>query len=269
MNSVFFKIGSVQIYWYSVLICLGFGIGAFLALKEAKKWNIPKDYMYNYFFYLAPISIIGARLYYVIFNFSQYKDSIIDIIKIWEGGLAIHGGVIAGILWTIFYTKKYKVNFFKLTDIMVVSLILGQAIGRWGNFLNGEAYGPATTLEYLQSLHIPKFVIDGMLINGVYYQPTFFYESIWCLAGFLFMIIFRNIKSIHISNLTSFYLIWYGIGRFYIESLRTDSLMVGNIKVAQLVSLIAIVLGIIILVISSVIKKYRLNYRRRENEIFY
>lgn len=269
MNNILLDLGYIKIYWYSVLICFGFILGAVLALKEAQKWNIPKEYMTNYFFYLVPIVIIGARFHYVLFNFESYRNNLIDIFKIWEGGLAIHGGVIAGLLWTYFYTKKYKVSFFKITDIMVVSLILGQAIGRWGNFFNGEAYGPATTLEHLQNMHIPNFIIDGMFIRGTYYVPTFFYESMWCIIGFILMLIIRTNKKLIISNLTSFYFIWYGLGRFYIESLRMDSLMFGSLKVAQFISIIMILTGIIIFIITLVIKKYHNYYQRRENEIYY
>lgn len=269
MNNIMLNLGFIKIYWYSFLICVGAIIGAILAVKEAKKWNIPKDFMINYFFYLIIIGIIGARLYYVLFNFEMYRHNLADIFKVWEGGLAIHGGVIAGIIFTFFYTRKHKVNFFKITDIAVVSLILAQAIGRWGNFFNQEAFGPVTTLDHLKNMHIPNFVIDNMFINGAYHEPTFFYESIWCLAGFLFMIIIRNYKKTLISNITSFYLIWYGIGRLYIESLRTDSLMLGNIKIAQLISVIGIIAGIIILFISIFSKKNNRKYRTKEQTIFY
>jgi len=268
MNSILLDLGYIKIYWYSVLILIAFIIGAILALKESEKWNIPREYMANYFFYLVPFVIIGARIHYVLFNFEMYTN-LVDILKIWEGGLAIHGGIIAGILWTIFYTKKYKYNFFKIADIMVVSLILGQAIGRWGNFFNGEAYGPATTLQHLQNMHIPQFIIDGMYIGGKYYIPTFFYESIWCIIGFIIMLILRTNKKLLISNLTSIYLIWYGIGRLYIEGLRMDSLMIGNLKVAQIISIFMIIIGIIIFFITLKVKKYHNYYRRREHEIFY
>ena len=250
MDSVLLDLGFIKIYWYSFFICIGFAIGAVLALKEAKKKGIDKNIMLDYFFYLIPIVIIGARLYYVIFNFESYQNNLVDIVKVWEGGLAIHGGVIAGIIWTYIYSKKKKINFFLLTDIMVVSLILGQAIGRWGNFFNHEAHGPLIELSKLEKMHIPQFIIDGMQINGQYYEPTFFYESIWCLAGFISLLVLRMTKKIRISNLTSFYLIWYSIGRFFIESLRTDSLMLFNIKVAQLISILAIILGIIIFIFS-------------------
>ena len=268
MSNILLDLGFIKIYWYSFFICAGALLGGIMAVKEAKKWNIPKELMINYFFCLIIIGVIGARIYYVLFNFSLYKDNLIDIFRVWEGGLAIHGGIIAGLLVTFFYTKKYKINFFKMTDIAVVSLIIAQAIGRWGNFFNQEAYGPVTTLEQLKDMHIPSFVIDRMFILGAYHEPTFFYESIWCVAGFLFMLIFRNYKKICVSNLTSFYMIWYGIGRFYIESLRTDSLMLGNIKVAQLVSLISIVLGIIILLTTLFNKKFHIYYRKNENIIY-
>lgn len=210
--------------------------------------------MINYFFYLIPIGIIGARLYYCLFEFSQYQNNLIDILKIWEGGLAIHGGIIAGVIFTFFYTKKYNVSFFLLADIAVVSVILAQCIGRWGNFFNGEAHGTVTTLSFLQGLHLPKFIIDGMYINGEYYQPTFLYESIWCLIGFIILIIIRKNKKLVIGHLTAFYLIWYGVGRFFIEGLRTDSLMFIGLRAAQIVSIIMIILGILIFIFSK--KKY-------------
>ena len=250
MNSVLIDLGFIKIYWYSFFICVGFVLGAILALREAKKKGIPKDVMLDYFFYLIPIVILGARLYYVLFNFDNYRDNLIDIFKVWEGGLAIHGGVITGIIWTYVYSKIKKINFFLIADIMVVSLILGQAIGRWGNFFNHEAHGPMIELATLQKMNIPQFIIDGMFIRGNYYEPTFFYESIWCLSGFIALVTLRLTKKIRISNLTSFYLVWYSIGRFYIESLRTDSLMFGGLKVAQIISICAIIAGIIIFIFS-------------------
>lgn len=249
MNPIFLEVGPLQIHWYSVLILLAFVVGAMLAYKEAKRFSISKEFMTNMFFYLVPIVIIGARLYYVAFNYDYYAVDPIRILKIWEGGLAIHGGVIAGLLFILFYTKKYKVSFIRILDIMVVSLILGQAIGRWGNFFNGEAYGAEVTLEFLQKLHLPDFVIKGMNINGIYYHPTFLYESIWCFIGFIILFILRYNKYLKLGQLTSFYLIWYGVERFFVEGLRTDSLMFGTFKVAQIVSIGMIIIGIIILII--------------------
>ena len=194
MNPIFLDLGIVQIYWYSILIFIALLVGGALALREAKKFDLSEDFMINMFFYLIPIALIGARLYFVLFHFDYYKANPMDIFKVWEGGLAIHGALIAGLLWIIFYTHKHHIPTVRVLDILVVSLLLGQAIDRWGNFLNGEAYGPETTLSFLESLHLPQFIIDGMHIGGTYYQPTFLYESLWCLIGFIIILLFRKRK---------------------------------------------------------------------------
>ena len=152
-----------------------------------------------------------------------------------------------------------------MLDIIVVGLLIGQAIGRWGNFFNGEAHGPATTLTFLQSLHLPNFIIEGMKINGTYYQPTFLYESIWCLIGFVLLLIFRRRKYCKIGQVTALYLAWYGIGRYIIEGLRTDSLMFFNFKIAQIVSLILIISGLIILIVKSKGTVFNNQYNDKEN----
>lgn len=251
MNPILFDLGFIKIYWYSIMIFIALLIGGWLVLKEAKRFKIPEDFVTNLFFFAIPISILGARLYYVVFNWSYYSTHLVEIFKIWEGGLAIHGGLLFGLLWIIFYTKKYKVNALKMLDMIVVGLIIGQAIGRWGNFFNGEAHGPVTTLEFLQGLHLPEFIIKGMNIGGIYYQPTFLYESLWCLIGFIVLIIIRRNKYIKVGQLTGIYLIWYSIGRFLIESLRTDSLMLFGFKQAQIVSVLLIAIGIIIIVVKN------------------
>jgi phosphatidylglycerol:prolipoprotein diacylglycerol transferase len=214
---------------------------------EAKKNNISKDIISDLFFYAVIIGLIGARIYYVLFNFNYYINNISSIFKVWEGGLAIHGGLIAGLVFLYFYTKKKNLNLIKILDMAVVSVILGQAIGRWGNFMNGEAFGPITSLESLTRFHLPNFIIKGMYIDGNYHVPTFLLESLWCFIGFCIMFLLRKYKNIKPGFLTGFYLIWYGIERFLVETLRTDSLMLFNIKVAQLVSIVMILFGIIIL----------------------
>lgn len=249
MNPEIFSIGNFSIRWYSVLILVGIVIGFILALREGKKFNLPEDFIFNLGFWVVVFGIIGARLYYVFFNFNLYRNNLIDIIKVWNGGLAIHGGIIAGLITLIIYSKIKKVNFLRVADIVVPSLILAQAIGRWGNFFNGEAHGPVTTLANLENLHIPSFIIDGMNIDGIYYHPTFLYESLWCILGFILIIIIRKYyKYLKSGQLTCFYMMWYSIGRFLIESLRTDSLMLGDFKVAQLVSLLMFILGFIFFV---------------------
>lgn len=251
MEKVALDLGPIQIYWYSIFIFIGMLVACFLIYKEAKKRGIEEDFLVNLTFNTIIIGIIGARLYYVLFNFSYYLDNPVEIFQIWNGGLAIHGGIIAGLLFIIYYCKKHEVSLWKILDIIVVGLIIAQAIGRWGNFFNSEAYGPITTAAHLKSLGIPQFIIDGMYILGEYRQPTFFYESVWCLFGFLAMLIIRQYKYLKIGQLTSFYLIWYGIIRCIIEAMRTDSLMLGPLKMAQLVSLVFIVSGIIIFVKST------------------
>lgn len=251
MEKVALDLGPIQIYWYSIFIFIGMLVACFLIYKEAKKRGIDEDFLVNLTFNTIIIGIIGARLYYVLFNLSYYLDNPVEIFQIWNGGLAIHGGIITGLLFIIYYCKKHEVNLWKMLDIIVVGLIIAQAIGRWGNFFNSEAYGPITTAAHLKSLGIPQFIINGMYILGDYRQPTFFYESVWCLFGFLAMLIIRQYKYLKIGQLTSFYLIWYGIIRFIIEAMRTDSLMLGPLKMAQLVSLVFIVSGIIIFIKST------------------
>lgn len=246
MNPEIFNIYGFSIKWYSVLILIGIIVGFILADREARKFNLPKDFVFDLGFWVVIFGIIGARLYYVIFNFGLYKNDILEIFKVWNGGLAIHGGIIAGLITLIIYCKIRKVSPFRMADIVVPSLILAQAIGRWGNFFNSEAHGPATTLLNLQNLHIPKFIIDGMKINGIYYHPTFLYESLWCLLGFIVILLVRKFyKYLKSGQLTCVYMMWYSVGRIFIESLRTDSLMLGNFKVAQLISIIMFLVGLV------------------------
>ena len=247
MNPIMIDFGFLKIYWYSFFLLIAFITGCFLAFKEAKKRNIEEEFMINLFFYTIPVAFLGARIYYVIFNFEYYSVNLIDIFKIWEGGLAIHGGVLAGFIFIYFYCKKHDISLFEITDILVVSLILGQAIGRWGNFFNGEAHGTVTTLTYLQNLHLPDFIINGMYIDGNYYIPTFLYESVWNLFGFIVLFYFRKRKNTHIGQTTGLYFVWYGFGRFLIEGMRTDSLMLGNIRMAQLVSIVTFIIGIVLI----------------------
>ena len=249
MNRVFLHIGPITIYWYSLLIMISVLIGLYFSSRDSEKNGLTKKFMSDFSFYLIIISILGARLYYVIFNFSVFKNNLLDIFKVWEGGLAIYGGVIAGIIFTIYYSKKKDKNPLLVLDTLAPYLILGQAIGRWGNFFNSEAHGGVTTLAHLKELHIPKFIINGMYINGKYYIPTFFYESVWCLLGFLLLLIIkRKDKYKNPGILLSIYFIWYGVGRFFIEGLRTDSLYLFGLRISQLVSVILIIIGITILI---------------------
>ncbi|MBQ9833821.1 MAG: prolipoprotein diacylglyceryl transferase [Bacilli bacterium] len=244
MNPIMFSIGSIDIRWYSVLILVGALIGIGILLKEAKRFDISSDFIINLSFYTLVFGIIGARLYYVLFNFEMYKDDLLSILKIWNGGLAIHGGLIAGFITIVLYCKRYNVRFLKIMDMAAPGIILAQAIGRWGNFFNSEAHGAVTTLATLKNMLIPDFVIDGMNIGGFYYHPTFYYEFLWCVAGFIILLILRRRKYLKVGQLTSTYFMWYSVGRFFIESLRTDSLMLGGFKVAQLVSVLLFLIAL-------------------------
>ncbi len=266
MNPVLFTIGNFEIRWYSVLILTGVVLGYIIAEKEAKRFRFNTDFLFNMFFYALIFGIIGARLYYVAFNWSSYASNPVSILYVWEGGLAIHGGIIAGLITMYLYCKKYDVSLIRVLDFVCPSLILAQAIGRWGNFFNGEAHGPATTLLALQNKHIPDFIIKGMQINGVYYEPTFFYESLWCLLGFIIMLIVRRSKKTKIGTLTAIYLMWYGIGRFFIEGMRTDSLMLGGFRVAQIISIIMFIIGLLAIMIISRKSRYEDLYNNEETK---
>lgn len=266
MNPILLDFGVVKIYWYSVFIFLGILFGGVIALRESKKYNISEDFMLNLFFWDVILAFIGARLYFVAFNWEMYSNNLIDILKVWEGGLAIHGAILFGTIFAVIYTKKYKVNPLLILDFIVVGMFLGQAIGRWGNFFNGEAHGTITTLETLKNLLTPGFIIDGMNINGVYYLPTFLYESVWCLLGFIFLLIMRRVKYIKVGQITSIYLIWYSVGRFFIEGLRTDSLMLGNFRMAQIVSILLIVVGTIMLIVLGKGSKFQNQYTQEKVE---
>lgn len=236
-------LGFFSIHIYSICILFGTICGYFLILREAKRNGYKENEISDMFFYMLLFGIIGARLYYCLFNMSYYNN-IFDVFKVWEGGLAIHGGIIFGLISVFVFCKKKNYDFIQILDFIVVGLIIGQAIGRWGNFFNGEAHGGITTLSTLKSMHLPDFIIEGMHINGQYYLPTFLFESLWCLIGFIIMIIIRRKKFMKYGYLTSFYLVWYGLERFVIEGMRTDSLMFFSFKVAQIVSIIMVLIGI-------------------------
>ena len=265
MDRYIITIGDVKIEWYSVLIVVGAVLAIFMIIREAKRYNYPKEFFFNMCFWTIIFGVIGARLYYVLFNLDMYFN-FWDIFKIWEGGLAIHGGIIFGLLTCYLYCKKYKVRTVRMLDFIVPALLLAQAIGRWGNFFNQEAHGAATTLAHLQSLHLPNFIIEGMNIGGIYYEPTFLYESIWCILGFIVILIVRRLKITKVGQPTALYLMWYGLGRFFIETMRTDSLMLGGFKVAQIVSVIMIVVGLIIIMITSRKGRYEDLYDQDETE---
>lgn len=234
MDRVAFTIFGIDVMWYGVLIATGMLIGIALAIREAKRVGISEDDVLNIAIIAIPVAIICARLYYVIFSWDYYSQNPGEIFNIRGGGLAIHGGLIGGILTGFIYAKVKKLDFFKTADAVMVGMPLAQAIGRWGNFINGEAHGGPTSLPW------------GIMVDGVKVHPTFLYESIWDFGIFLFIMFYMRKKKTYEGEVIVSYITLYSIGRFFIEGLRTDSLMFGPIRMAQFVSLVGVVGGLVL-----------------------
>lgn len=256
MDRVAIDLGFIQIYWYSITMLLGVLSGAVIALIEVKRQKMNFVDFENMAFYAIVSGFLGARIYYVLFNLDYYLKYPGEIIAIWNGGLAIHGAIIGACLAIFIYCKRKKMPFMKVLDICTPGLLLGQIIGRWGNFFNSEAHGGVVSRTFLEKLHLPNFIIEGMHINGNYYHPTFLYESMLNLICFVVLMILRRNKRIKTGTFVGIYLVWYGLVRFFIESMRTDSLMLGSLKMAQVISIVLVIGGIILLIISKKNKLY-------------
>ena len=242
----FLTIGPLSIQWYAICIITGAFIAYQIGQYNFKKLGYNTEILSDYFFSVLVIGIIGARIWYVIFMFEElYKDNLMDMFMITNGGLAIQGGIVAGLLFSWWYFKKHNVSFLVAGDAIMPSVLIAQALGRWGNFFNQEAYGGVVSLDFLQGLHLPQFIIDGMYIGGQYYHPTFLYESVANVVGFL--LIYFVVRKIQTKQGTQFfsYFIWYGIFRFFIEGLRTDSLYFMGLRTAQLTSIAFLIAGIV------------------------
>lgn len=248
MDRIAIDLGFIQIYWYSLTMLFGVLFGGLIALIEVKRQKMNFIDFENMAFYAILSGFLGARIYYVLFNLDYYLKYPSEIIAIWNGGLAIHGAIIGACIAILIYCKKKKMPFMKVLDICVPGLLLGQIIGRWGNFFNGEAHGGLVTRAFLEKLHLPEFIIDGMYINGNYYHPTFLYESLLNLICFVVLMILRRNRKIKTGMFVSIYLIWYGIVRFFVESIRTDSLMLGSLRMAQVISIVMVIAGIVLLI---------------------
>ncbi|MEA3321481.1 MAG: prolipoprotein diacylglyceryl transferase [Bacillota bacterium] len=245
LNRIALEIGPLTVYWYGIIIGIGGVLGYILATKQAKRLGFDKDIFADLLLCALPIALISARIYYVIFKWDYFSKNPSEIIAIWEGGIAIHGALIGATITAIVFARKRGISFWKLADIAAPSIILGQAIGRWGNFMNQEAHGGPVTREFLENLNLPTFIIDQMYIGGQYYHPTFLYESIWNIAGLVVLLLLRKIK-LRQGELFLSYIIWYSIGRFFVEGMRTDSLMLTEtLRIAQSISIL-LVLGSVI-----------------------
>ncbi len=283
----FLDLGFITWYKYSVMILSGMVAAVVLGIREGKRIGISSTEIIDGVIIVIPLSIVGTRLWYVIFEWSNYYNpadlmgSFIKIINITDGGLAIHGGVITAFVSVYFYTKAKKIDFLKAFDLTAPGFLIAQAFGRWGNFFNQEAHGgviggvssgvPNLSLDdqrafLSDTLHLPDYITNNMYLYGPdglnYYHPTFLYESVWNLIGFSLLLILRRTKLIRSGDLLPIYLIWYSIGRFFIEGMRTDSLYIGNtgLRTAQITSLLLIAGGIGFLLFNHLVLKTKHYY---------
>lgn len=274
--NIFIDFGFFVWYKYSLMILLGIITATLLGLREGKNLGIKQNDILDGLIIIVPIAILGTRLWYVAFEWERYAWDIVKILSITDGGLAIHGGFVTAIIAAYFYTKARKIDILRVFDIITPGFLIAQAFGRWGNFFNQEAHGGVIggvkdgienySLDeqrafLSETLHLPDFITNNMYLYGPdglnYYHPTFLYESIWNLTGFLIMLILRRTKFLRSGDLLPFYLIWYSVGRFFIEGMRTDSLYIGDtqLRTAQITSLVMIVLGIGFIVFSRLVLK--------------
>ncbi|MFT0129893.1 prolipoprotein diacylglyceryl transferase [Candidatus Enterenecus avicola] len=238
VNRVAFELFGLPIYWYAIIIVSGVIIAMWLSTREAVRVGLKPDDVTDFMLIGLPVSIIGARLYYILFDLQYYIDDPSQIFNIRSGGIAIYGALIAGGIWLYFFCQRNFISPWTFLDIAAPSVLLAQGIGRWGNFMNQEAFGAEVSRSFLESLYIPKFIIDNMYIDEAYRQPTFLYESVWNVIGFIVLIFLRKKTGLlKEGEVFLSYLIWYGFGRFFIEGMRTDSLyLFGDIRVSQALS---------------------------------
>lgn len=249
VNTVAFSLFGRNITWYGIIITLGIIVAVTIAFLRSKKEGVVADDILDLAIYCVIFGVIGARLYYVIMKRENF-NSFYDVIAIWNGGLAIYGGIIAGFITGFVITKIKKMNVRKLFDVGAPSVMIGQAIGRWGNFINAEAYGTETTLPWrmgIQNIYNPE---------TIYVHPTFLYESLWNLIGFILINIFYNKKKFD-GEVFLWYVSWYGFGRMFIEGLRTDSLYVGSVRISQLVAILSCAVGVALIIL--------MRYKNRDN----
>ncbi|MFD1957062.1 prolipoprotein diacylglyceryl transferase [Paenibacillus thailandensis] len=283
IDPVAFSFGALEVRWYGIILGTAALVGLLLAVQEGKRFGIKPDFFMDLLLLGVPSAIIGARIYYVAFTWDEYKNNLGAIFKIWEGGIAIYGALIGAFICGILYFRYKGYNFWRIADICAPSLIAGQMIGRWGNFMNQEAYGGPVEESFLRdTLHLPGFIVNQMNVNGVFHHPTFLYESLWNLVGLILLLVIRRQKFLRAGELLAGYFIWYSIGRFFIEALRTDSLAYqgpawleslinalwspmtvlfeqgyldpayGNIRISQLLALFLVIIGIVFIVVRRV-----------------
>ncbi|MBQ1272231.1 MAG: prolipoprotein diacylglyceryl transferase [Clostridia bacterium] len=238
MDRIAFSIGNFDVYWYAIIITVGLILAVGFCMWQAKRFDLTTDNVIDVLLWGLPIAVICARAYYVLFALDKY-DTFAEMLNIRDGGLAIYGGVIGAFLTGFVFCKIKKVNMLALFDLASFGFLIGQTIGRWGNFVNAEAFGSVTDLPW------------GMTINGYGpYHPTFLYESLWNALGIALLFFFVKKLKKHHGEAFFLYFTWYGLGRFFIEGLRTDSLYLGSIRISQLLAAIFFVAGIVLFVLS-------------------
>ncbi|QDZ69799.1 prolipoprotein diacylglyceryl transferase [Pediococcus pentosaceus] len=249
LNPIAFNLGGIQVHWYGIIIASAVVLATILAVQEAKRRRIDPDSIYDLILWALPVAIITARMYYVIFEWEYYQNHVDEIVRVWDGGIAIYGALIGAGIVVYLFCRANWIPVWLMLDIIAPVLIMAQGIGRWGNFMNQEAFGRITSLAFLQSLHLPHFIIQQMLIDGAYRQPTFLYESLWDILGFIVLMSLRHKKHLFKQGEVFLsYVIWYAFGRFFVEGMRTDSLMLLGIRVSQWLSVILFIGAIGILV---------------------
>lgn len=249
IDRIAFNIGGWPVHWYGLImgLCIMIAYGVFS--REGKRKGIDEETLFNILFWLVIIGYIGARLYYVLFRFEHYLANPAQILMIWQGGIAIYGGIIAGSLTLYVMGKRSRLNPVTLFDITAPAIMLAQVIGRWGNFVNQEAYGGIVSRTFLERLFLPNVIIEQMLINGEYHHPTFLYESVWNLLGLVLLLSLRRKKQFfRQGEVAASYIIWYGVGRAFIEGMRTDSLYLGPLRVSQWLSMLLVVAGLVFVI---------------------
>lgn len=269
LSRVFISAGPITIYWYGVIIAFGIFLGLYLATKEAERLGLQKELMTDLIIFAAPAAIIVARIYYVTFEWKQYVGQPWwKWIAIWEGGIAIHGALIGAVITAIIFSRVKKVSFWQIADITAPSIILGQAIGRWGNFMNQEAHGGPVSGAFYENVmqYLPSFIVNQMCIDGVLYHPTFLYESLWNVLVFTLLIVMRKYNPIR-GEIFLTYTIAYSIGRFFIEALRTDSLMLfGVLRQAQFLSLLLIIVAIVLIIYRRKVMQVHVRYNDKQKK---
>ena len=254
LDRVAFTIGSKPVYWYGIIIALGLLLGVYMAVFLGKKRGVSSDAVFDIVLWGLPSAIVCARLYYVLFEFEQYKDNLWDVFKIWEGGIAIYGAVIGAVLAAYIYCRVKKLDFLQIADVCCVGLITGQAIGRWGNFTNQEAFGVNTAMPWGMTgsditEKLEQMKNAGMNVSpDMPVHPTFLYESLWNVAVLIVLVfVFYKFYKFNGQIFLS-YISLYGLGRLWIEGLRTDSLYLGIFRISQLVAFVCVVFGVVLLI---------------------